>query len=118
MPVRPLAEDKDEEKRGLSHEEEEDEEEQEEDKEQDQEEQDMEGKEEDEEIYCQLCEEGEEGRSPVRMPAPCRPSKQEIEEHELTHTPFRSWCKFCVKGRANNNPHRRRNKEDEEKNLE
>ena len=52
----------------------------------------------------QVDEKVEERRSPVRIPAPCRPSKQEIEEHELTHTPFRPWCRCCVKGRANKKP--------------
>ena len=28
------------------------------------------------------------------------PSASEIEEHRLTHHPFRSWCRECVEGRA------------------
>ena len=34
------------------------------------------------------------------------PSKKEVEDHERTHFPFRSWCKHCVFGRAKNNFHR------------
>ena len=34
-------------------------------------------------IDCQLCEDGEEGRAPVRMPAPCRPSQKEIRKMSL-----------------------------------
>ena len=45
-------------------------------------------------------EEGEEGRIPVKVPTPCRVTKQERDMHELTHTPFRAWCKYCVKGRG------------------
>ena len=33
---------------------------------------------------------------------------REIEEHNRTHIPFRSWCKFCVSARAPNLPHRAR----------
>ena len=32
----------------------------------------------------------------VPMPAPITPSKREIETHNLTHLPYRSWCKHCV----------------------
>jgi len=35
-----------------------------------------------------------------KMNDPCLPTKSEIEEHRLTHLPFRSWCPFCVKGRG------------------
>ena len=34
-----------------------------------------------------------------------KPSQREIEEHERTHLPFRSWCKHCVMGRAQSTPH-------------
>jgi len=34
------------------------------------------------------------------MMDPCLPTRAEIEEHRLTHLPFRSWCTFCVKGRG------------------
>ena len=29
-----------------------------------------------------------------------KPTPEEVAEHELTHLPFRSWCKHCVFGRA------------------
>ena len=38
----------------------------------------------------------EEGRRPATLQAPLRVSKQEREEHELTHMPYRSWCPICV----------------------
>jgi len=50
--------------------------------------------------------EGEEGRAAARSPKVYKPSKEEIEEHRKTHCPFRSWCRCCVKGRANNSQHR------------
>ena len=37
--------------------------------------------------------------------AECTPSKQEIEEHMATHMPFRSWCPFCVAGKAVSSGH-------------
>ena len=35
------------------------------------------------------------------------PTKQELLEHNRTHTPFRSWCPFCVAGRGPTAQHRR-----------
>ena len=59
-------------------------------------------------------EEGEAGkRSVLKMMDPKRPSRAEVEEHELTHLPYRSWCKHCVKGRGKESPHR---KTDEQEN--
>jgi len=31
---------------------------------------------------------------------PCLPTRSEIEEHEMTHLPFRNWCRHCVMGRG------------------
>ena len=33
-------------------------------------------------------------------PDPGQPTWTEIEEHRLTHQPYRSWCKWCVMGRG------------------
>jgi len=33
-------------------------------------------------------------------PSPVLPTDKEIEEHNITHWPFRSWCKWCVLSRA------------------
>ena len=52
-------------------------------------------------------EEGEEGRAPKKIPAPVYVSKTEREEHELTHTPYRSWCDCCVRSRGRNTQHRK-----------
>ena len=32
------------------------------------------------------------------MTAPVKVSDKEREKHELTHTPFKVWCPYCVKG--------------------
>ena len=52
------------------------------------------------------CNEEEEGRTPKVRRRPKQPSKKEIEEHEATHIPFRSWCRHCLRGRGRNKPHR------------
>ncbi len=40
--------------------------------------------------------------------APCMPTSAEVELHNATHVPFRSWCAFCVAGKAKCNPHFRK----------
>ena len=34
----------------------------------------------------------------VKKLDPREPSKEEREEHEKTHSPFRNWCRHCVRG--------------------
>ena len=59
-------------------------------------------------------EEGEEVRAGIPLTAPQRVSKQEREERELTHTPFRAWCPLCVRGRGKNQAHEKgKHKEDD-----
>ena len=43
---------------------------------------------------------GADDEEPLRniIPRVNTPSKAEIEEHEKTHLPFRTWCKCRVKG--------------------
>jgi len=53
-----------------------------------------------------------EGRVAIGRKSPTDPTNKEMEEHELTHTPFRSWCEHCVKPRARNAHHRQRAPED------
>ena len=38
---------------------------------------------------------------------PGQPTWAEKEEHQLTHFPFRSWCRACVLGRAKDAPSRK-----------
>ena len=42
----------------------------------------------------------EEGVVPKGVSVPYTPSQREIDEHELTHIPYRSWCAHCVRARA------------------
>ena len=34
------------------------------------------------------------------------PTQEEVEKHNITHLPFRSWCPCCVAGKAKSEPHR------------
>ena len=35
-----------------------------------------------------------------RMLDPILPSREEVEEHEKTHLPYRNWCRRCVRGKG------------------
>ena len=66
----------------------------------------------DAEFDCGICGQGEdpphegEARRP-RLPAdPGRPTQREVDEHEVCHIPFRSWCPYCIKGKAVSSPHK------------
>ena len=48
----------------------------------------------------------EEGVSRAREVA-TRPTKREVDEHNLDHGSFRAWCAHCVKGRAEAYAHRK-----------
>ena len=50
-------------------------------------------------------EEEREGRKPKSKRAPNEPTREEIIEHRLTHTPYRSWCPECVKARGRATDH-------------
>ena len=39
--------------------------------------------------------------------APILPSKAEVESHNFSHLPFRSWCSACVRGRRLSLGHRK-----------
>ena len=38
---------------------------------------------------------------------PRLPSAKEVEEHNITHIPYRNWCPHCVKGRGKEMSHRK-----------
>ena len=39
------------------------------------------------------------------MQDPRLPTPEEVREHELTHLPYRCWCRHCVRGRGKEAPH-------------
>ena len=55
--------------------------------------------------HCLPVEEGEECIPVKVLPSPSPPSRQEMLEHNLTHWPFRSWCRHCVAGKAKASKH-------------
>lgn len=40
------------------------------------------------------------------MKSPLTQCKEEVEEHSLTHLPYRDWCRHCIRGRGREWPHR------------
>ena len=52
-------------------------------------------------------------RTPRRVLDPKPPSPREVEEHNLTHLPYRNWCKHCVFGKGRAAPHYKRTKRED-----
>ena len=58
-------------------------------------------KEEDEEEEPRRIAGGEGGGAKMRnIGDPRLPTQKEVDEHNLTHVPYRNWCPHCVKGAA------------------
>ena len=51
-------------------------------------------------------EDSEEIRNPMAPRIPVAPSREEVQQHRLTHRPFRSWCPHCVRGKGRASQHR------------
>ena len=47
-------------------------------------------------------------RNPRKLLDPKLPSQREVEEHCLTHLPYRNWCSHCVQGKGKSAPHFKR----------
>ena len=52
------------------------------------------------EIQCEPAEVSEEATRVRKLVDPKRPSRKEVDEHYLTHLPFRNWCPHCTRGKA------------------
>ena len=46
------------------------------------------------------------GQAMIPLKSPVLPSKEEVEEHNRTHLPYRSWCAHCVRGWGESRSHR------------
>ena len=46
-------------------------------------------------------------RKVVKMADPKKPSNEAIVEHDMTHLPYRNWCKHCVRGRGKEMAHKK-----------
>ena len=59
------------------------------------------GQEEEESVEVEMEDETENGsRTVKKVQDPRDPSKEERAQHEMTHLPYRSWCRHCVRGRG------------------
>ena len=54
----------------------------------------------------ELIEAEEETAPRDSLPNPELPSQSEIDDHNVDHCPYRSWCRHCVEGRAREMAHR------------
>ena len=54
----------------------------------------------------ELIEAEEEVAPRDSLPSPELPSQSEIDDHNVDHCPYRSWCRHCVEGRAREMAHR------------
>ena len=55
-----------------------------------------------------VAEDSEDGvRKTVKMVDPMMPNEEERREHEMTHVPYRSWCRHCVRGRGKEMNHKK-----------
>ena len=48
-----------------------------------------------------------EARVPRTIASPTLPSTAEVEAHNLTHTPYQSWCPVCVEAQGKEDAHKR-----------
>jgi hypothetical protein len=39
-------------------------------------------------------------RNPRKLLGPKLPTKKDVDEHNLTHLPYRNWCQYCVEGKG------------------
>ena len=51
---------------------------------------------------------GEEAELPKKVTIDVRPSKEEVDLHNKTHRPYRSWRPHCVRGKARRSSRRKR----------
>ena len=51
--------------------------------------------------------ESEEARKPNTKKLPPQPSPEELDRHNVTHIPFRSWCQHFVRGKAADDDHKK-----------
>ena len=49
---------------------------------------------------------GEEAEAPRDARDPGCPTEKQVEDHRLTHLPFRTWCKWCNLGRGRGLQHK------------
>ena len=58
-------------------------------------------------IQDEIKDESGEAETLKQAHSPVLPPAAEVQQHRLTHWPYRSWCKFCNLGRGTGEQHRR-----------
>ncbi len=53
------------------------------------------------------AEDAEDVEPTRRPPEVYQPTAKELEDHRVDHLPYRNWCPWCVRGKANGQLHRR-----------
>ncbi len=54
------------------------------------------------------AEDEERGTDKVKIATnPSSPTQQEIDQHRITHIPYRNWCPHCIRGKAREDAHRK-----------
>ena len=48
-----------------------------------------------------------DGRVPITLRCPMKPSKEDVEKHNPTHLPYRNWCSVCVAAKGKEDAHKR-----------
>jgi hypothetical protein len=66
---------------------------------------------EDEELPQEDQEHGKRRTRPMLDPK--LPSEAEVQQHRLTHMPYRNWCPHCVRGRGREMDHKKRQDNEE-----
>ena len=57
---------------------------------------------------------GEEEAAKAKIyPMPGEPTPRERQIHDATHLPFRSWCRFCIRGCGRNTAHETERRKEE-----
>ena len=75
----------------------------------------MEGIDEDVQEELEADEEVQKGvRKTAKLGEPREPTAEERNEHEMTHLPYRSWCRHCVRGRGKEAAHRKQGRSEGE----
>ena len=62
--------------------------------------------EDEDEMECIVCDEN--APPPVRIAkCPGAPTQKEVDDHYVSHIPYRSWCQVCVKAKGKEQPHKK-----------
>ena len=56
---------------------------------------------------------GDEAELLKKVTLDMRPTQEEVNLHNTTHLPYRSWCPHCVRGKARRRNHRMRKRKEQ-----